>query len=118
MITAKKSGKATITVKANGKIRKVNVTVKTVKKAKPDVSSIKLSKNFKLSKKNVTIKKGNKLKIKKASGLSKKITYRSINKKIASVSSKGVIKAKRKGKATIQIKKDKKIIELIVTVKK
>lgn len=114
VITAKKNGKATITVNANEKVHKVIVTVKATKQA----DNVKLNKNFKLSKSKVAIKKGHKFKIKKATGLSGKITYRSLNEKIASVSAKGVIKAKSKGKTTIKITKGKTTIKLKVTVKK
>ncbi len=50
--------------------------------------------------------------VKKVKGLSsKKVSYKTNNKKVATVSSKGVVKAKKKGKATITVtsKKDKKV---------
>lgn len=47
-----------------------------------------------------------------------KITYSSSNKKVATVSSKGVIKGIKKGKATITIKAGKKKFVCKVTVKK
>ena len=43
--------------------------------------------------------------------------YSSSNKKVVSVSSKGVIKAKKKGKATITVKSGKKTYKIKVTVK-
>ena len=46
-----------------------------------------------------------------------KVKYSSSNKKVASVSSKGVIKAKKKGKATITVKSGKKTYRIKVTVK-
>ena len=46
-----------------------------------------------------------------------KAVYTSSNKKIATVSSKGVIKAKKKGKATITVKVGKKKVKCKVTVK-
>ena len=46
-----------------------------------------------------------------------KVKYSSSNKKVASVSSKGVIKAKKKGKATITVKSGKKTYKIKVTVK-
>lgn len=52
-----------------------------------------------------TIKKGKKLKLKIAvtpAKASKKMTFKSSNKKVATVSKKGVIKAKKKGKAYIK----------------
>ncbi len=125
VITAKKEGKAVITVKANGLVKKVQVTVKKASKTKDKTestvktaSSVKLNKNFKLAKASITLKKGKKLTIKKASGLSGKVTFRSLDKKIASVSVNGVVKAKKKGKTTILIKKGNKTIKLKITVKK
>lgn len=118
VVTAKKAGTAVITVKANGQVKKVKVTVKGTKKVVKNSSSVKLGKNFKLSKKSVTLKKGKKFTIQKASGLSGKVTFRSLDKKIASVSVNGVVKARKKGKTTILIKRGKKTIKLKVTVKK
>jgi len=126
IVTAKKNGKAVITVKANGKVCKVTVTVKgTVKEASKETvkvsdnaSVIKLGKNLKLAKTKATIKKGKKLVIQKATGIPGKVTFISLDKKIASVSANGVIKAKKKGKTTILIKKGKKTIKLKITVKK
>ena len=46
-----------------------------------------------------------------------KVKYSSSNKKVASVSAKGVIKAKKKGKATITVKSGKKTYKIKVTVK-
>lgn len=64
------------------------------------------------------LKKGNKLTIQAASSISGKVTYRSLNKKIASVSVKGVLKAKKKGKTAIVIKAGKKTTKLKVTVQR
>lgn len=118
VVTAKKAGTAVITVKANGQVKKVKITVKDTKSTVKNSSSIKLDKNFKLSKKSVTLKKGKKFTIQKESGLSGKVTFRSLDKKIASVSVNGVVKARKKGKTTILIKRGKKTIKLKVTVKK
>ena len=46
-----------------------------------------------------------------------KVTYSSANKKIATVSSKGVIKALKKGKVKITVKSGKKTVTCVVTVK-
>ncbi|MFG6392651.1 MAG: Ig-like domain-containing protein [Lachnospiraceae bacterium] len=125
VVTAKKAGKAVITVKANEVVKKVQVTVKKAGKTEEGTestiktaSSVKLGKDFKLAKQSITLKKGQKLTIKKASGLSGKVTFKSLDKKIASVSVNGVVKAKKKGKTTILIKKGKKTIKLKVIVKK
>ena len=83
-----------------------------------NVSVIKLGKNFKLTKTKAAIKKGKKLVIQQAAGIPGKVTFTSLDKKIASVSVNGVIKAKKKGKTTILIKKGNKTIKLKITVKK
>lgn len=46
-----------------------------------------------------------------------KITYSSSNKKIAEVTSKGVITAKKKGTAVITVKSGKKTVKIKVKVK-
>jgi uncharacterized protein YjdB len=78
-----------------------------------------------LNKTKLTLKKGKKftLKVKKwtpidVSAKYKKLTYKSSNKKVATVTSKGVIKAKKKGKATITVKASNgKTYKCKVTVK-
>lgn len=92
LITAKKKGKAVITVEDSNYIFKINLTVK----------------NPKLNKTKKTLKKGKsfKLKIKGKVGLAK---FKSSNKKVASVNSSGKIKAKRKGKATITVTTNGKV---------
>ena len=46
-----------------------------------------------------------------------KITFKSSNNKVATVNSKGVITAKKKGKVTITVKSGKKTVKIKVTVK-
>jgi uncharacterized protein YjdB len=61
--------------------------------------------------KKLTLKKGAKYKLKvvrKPSASTQKITYVSSNKKIATVSEKGVVKAKKKGRVTITAKSGSK----------
>ncbi len=116
VITARKAGKAVITVKANGKKRKVTVTVKKTKVNANSSVIVTLNKSLKLSKTAVSIKKGKKFTIKKASGIKGKVKFVSANKKIASVSVNGVVKAKKKGKTTILIKTAKKTVKLKITV--
>lgn len=93
-IQAKAAGKATITVKAGSKKAKVTVTVpKTLTKKITGVPA------------DVTVKKGKKytLKVKLSPANSdEKITYSSSDKKIATVSAKGVITAKKKEKLRLQ----------------
>ena len=112
-VTGKKKGKTVITVTANGTTAKVKVTVKA-----SSANEIILNKNMKLTKKSVSLKKGKKLTIQKASGISGKVTFKSSNKKIVSVSVKGVVKAKKKGKTAILIKNGGKTAKLTVFVKK
>lgn len=73
----------------------------TVEKSKVAVKSVKLSA------KKLTLKKGKKktLKVKfnPSNATNKKVTFKTSNKKVATVSSKGVVKAKKKGKATITV---------------
>ena len=104
VVTAKKAGKVVITaVTTNGLKAKCTITVK-----KP---SIKLK-----TKSTVTLKEGKTLKIKAKSTPGGKFTYKTSSKKIATVSSKGVIKAKRKGTAYITVARNgvKKKIKVVV----
>lgn len=97
-ITGKKNGTAAITVISNsGATAVVKITVK---------SSVKVKK-LTLDRKNVTLKKGKKLTLKLTKNpvtATDKIKWSSSNEKVAVVSSKGVVKAKKKGKATIAVK--------------
>ena len=71
--------------------------------------------------KKVTLKKGKKLTLKPSRTpitSTKKFTYKSSNKKIATVSSKGVIKGKKTGKAKITVKSGKKKYTVTVIVTK
>lgn len=64
-----------------------------------------------------TVKIGKTVKIAPISSPSVKVTYKSSNKKIATVSSKGVITGKKAGKAVITIKANTKTAKVAVTVK-
>ena len=67
-----------------------------------------------------TLKKGKTLTLKPAvTPLTsvQKVTYRSSNKKVATVTSKGVIKAKKKGTAVITVKSGSKTAKCKITVK-
>lgn len=80
-----------------------------------DVQAAKKVKKITMNKKKVNIKVGEtfKLKVKKVTPkkASKAVTYKSNNKKIATVSKKGVVKGKNVGKAKITVtsKKNKKV---------
>ena len=88
-VTAKKAGTAVITATVGSVKATCNVTVK-----KP---AIKV-------KKSVSVRKGKKLKLKVKATPSGKITYKSKNKKIATVTKKGSIKGIKKGSCTITVK--------------
>ena len=95
-ITAKKPGKAVITV-----------TTKNNKKAKCTITVKKAPKKISLNAKKKTLKKGKTFRIKvkfPKNTYSNKLTYTSNKNKIATVSSKGVVKAKKKGSAVITVK--------------
>ncbi len=109
VVTAKKRGTVKVTAAAGG--RKASCTI-TVKKAP---SKIRLNKT------KITLKKGKTFKIKvklPRNTASNKITYASNHKSVASVSAKGVIKARKKGRAVITAKTfNKKTAKITVTVK-
>lgn len=112
-ITAKKVGKATITVTTK-KGAKATVTVTVQKKA---VKCTKIA----VDKKKITlkVKKSYQLKVTKTPVTTlEKVTYKSSNTKVATVSKTGKIKAKKAGKATITVKCGKKTVKVKVTVKK
>ena len=110
LVTAKKPGKAAITVKAqNGK--KATVTI-TVKKAPKKVTLNAKKKILKVGKKYQI-----KAKLPKGTA-SCKLTYTSSKKKVASVTSTGKVTAKKKGSAVITVKNFKgKKAKLKITVK-
>ena len=125
------SNKKIVTVYKNGKIKagtktgtaKITVTLKSVKKAtlKVKVQTAKV-KTTKISglKKKLTIKKGKSVTLKPVVSpitSQEKVTYRSSNKKIATVSSKGVVKGRRKGTVTITVKSGKVTKKIKITVK-
>ena len=108
-----KTGKATVTVKLKGgKSAKVTVTVQ---KSAVACTGIKVTSGT-----SVTIKKGKTHQIKATRSpvtCVQKITYKTSNKKVATVSSSGKIKAKKKGKAKITVKCGKKSKVIKVKVK-
>ena len=116
-----KAGKsATITVKlASGKKARFKVKVQ---KAAVATKSIKVTNTAtgKNQGKKATLKRGQSLKLKAAltpvTSL-QKVTWSSSNKKIVTVSKSGVIKAKKKGRATITVKSGNKKYNISITVK-
>ena len=103
VVTAKKAGTVKITVQV-GKYKKA-VTLK-VKNA-----------SMKLAKAAATIKKGKTTTIKVSAVPSGKVTYTSSNKKVATVTSKGVVKGVKKGTAVITVKCSGMTAKFKVTVK-
>ncbi len=91
-VTAKKKGSAVITLKSGAASVKFTVKVKNP--------------YLKVKSKKLKVKKKYKIKIVGKTG---KATFKSSNKKIATVTKKGVVKAKKKGKATITVKTNGKI---------
>lgn len=105
--TIKPSG-TTATLKAKKKIGKVKVTaqVGSIKKT-VTVQVVNPVKSIKLGAKSKTIKAKKSYKLKATvlpkNATNKKVTYKSSNTKVATVSSSGKIKAKKKGKVTITV---------------
>ena len=102
-VTAKKAGKTVVTASAGGYKASCTITVK-----KP---TLKIR-----SKKAVVLRKGKKSKIKVKAVPTGKITYKSSNKKVASVTKKGVIKGVKAGrcKITVQCNGVKKTVKVRV----
>ena len=103
-VTAKKAGTATITVKCGGYKATCRITVKK--------GSLKIT-----SKTAVSVKAKKTTAIKAAATSKAKITYRSSNTKVATVSSKGVVKGVKKGKAVIYVSSNGITKKVTVTVK-
>ena len=72
---------------------------------------------FSLTKSSATIKKGKTTIIKSKAAPAGKVTYTSSNKKVATVTSKGVVKGIKKGKATITVKCNGITKKFVLTVK-
>lgn len=109
VIKAKKAGTAKITVKSGKK--KVVVTVKVTGVKTTNLSGVPVAKN---------VSKGKSFKIKAIAtpkNTDEKITFKSSNKKVATVTSKGVVKGLKKGTATITVQSGSKKMTCKVTVK-
>ena len=112
-ITAgKRPGKTYVTVvMSTGEAAKIKVTVQKGKIKTKSISGLK---------KKVSVNKGKTLKLTHVLSpqtSQEKISYSSSNKKVATVSSKGVITARKKGSTTITIKSGKISVKCKVTVK-
>ena len=109
VIKAKKAGTTKITVKSGKK--KVVVTVKVTGVKTTNLSGVPAAKN---------VSKGKSFKIKAIAtpkNTDEKITFKSSNKKVATVTSKGVVKGLKKGTATITVQSGSKKMTCKVTVK-
>lgn len=109
VIKAKKAGTAKITVKSGKK--KVVVTVKVTGVKTTNLSGVPAAKN---------VSKGKSFKIKAIAtpkNTDEKITFKSSNKKVATVTSKGVVKGLKKGATTITVQSGSKKMTCKVTVK-
>ena len=109
VIKAKKAGTAKITVKSGSK--KVVVTVKVTGVKTTNLSGVPAAKS---------VSKGKSFKIKAIAtpkNTDEKITFKSSNKKVATVISKGVVKGLKKGTATITVQSGSKKMTCKVTVK-
>lgn len=117
IVSGIKAGTAVITVISENKKYVASATIKVIGK-KITVSSIKLNKT------KLSLKKGKTFQIKTTiapkNASNKTLKYSSNNKKIATVSSKGKISAKKKGSCTITVKttdgsNKKKTLKITVT---
>ena len=139
VVSWKSSNKKVVSVSRNGKVKGLKAG-KTATITVQLASGLKKSFKAKVQKKNVATKSlkvvnvstgkkvSSKVSLKRKQTLKlaatvspitskEKVKYSSSNKKVVSVSSKGVIKAKKKGKATITVKSGKKTYKIKVTVK-
>ena len=104
VVKAEKAGKVTITAKYKGKSYKCAVTVK--------------AKKIKLNKTSFSLTVGKSTTLKLSNATASKVKWSTSNKKIATVSSKGVVKGKKAGKVTITATYKNKKYKCTVTVKK
>ena len=108
-----KAGKATVTVTSTkGAKATVKITVQKKKVATKKLSATVSTKQ--------TLKKGKKVTLKVAKTpftAQDTVKWTSSNKKVATVTSKGVVKGLKKGTATITAKAGKKVVKFKVTVK-
>lgn len=118
--TVDKNGKITATSKEGTAV--ITVTLASKKTAKVTVT-VKMIRTTKLTKvpKTLSLTTGKKYTLKPVvtpSNSQEKVTYKSSNTKIATVSSTGVITAKKVGKVTITVQSGKQKATVILTVKK
>lgn len=98
VVTAKKAGKATVTITTKNK-KKATITIKVVDPKAP--------KKVKLDRKSATLKKGETLQLVATlspSGAESRLSWKSGNRKVAAVDENGLVTAKKKGTAVITVK--------------
>ena len=119
-ITGKKAGTATVTVKLkSGLASQIKVKVQKSDVAATSVTVLNKSTNKKISG-TVTLKMKKKLTLATTVApvtCKQKVTFTSSNKKIATVTSSGVITAKKKGTVTITVKVGRKSAKVKIKVK-
>lgn len=118
IITAKRAGAVTITVKAGNKSSECKIVVKDVQ-AYVNKPIVITAKSVKLNKAKLTLRKGKKYTLKVITSpkkVTEKITWKTSNKKIVTVKN-GVLRALGKGTASITVKVGKKTAKCKVTVK-
>ena len=101
-------------------INLIALTLMTIPMVFTDLSTtsvVQAASSIKISKKKKTLRVGDKYTL-KITGTSKKVKWKSSNKKVATVNSKGKVKAKKKGTATITAKVGGKKYKCKITVKK
>ena len=122
--TASVSG-STVVLKGGKKTGTAEITVTTTQgatlkfKVKVQKKAVKL-KGVKVAKKSVSLKVGQTFNLEGVTNpitAKEKVKYKSSKKAVAAVSSKGVITAKKKGKAVITVSAGKKKVKVKVTVK-
>lgn len=114
VVKAKKAGTAKITVASKtNKAKKATITIKVAKKAKKN-------KKLTLKTKKKNLKKGKTYTVAIKSmtkGTTDAVTYKTSKKSVATVDKFGVVKAKKKGNATITVKCGSKKAKLTIKVK-
>lgn len=125
IVTVKGKAKGSSTVTAGKKIGKAKITI-TLKSGLKKIVSVSVQKSpVKATKitgvsKTLKLKKGKKTTLRpQLAPLTcvEKVTYKSSNTKIATVSSKGIVTAKKKGSAVITVKAGKKVVKCKIVVK-
>ena len=121
-LTAKKAGKARITVASSDGRCKKTYTVYVAAKAANATKVTSKVKTISLTKKGDTYNLAAKLSCSKkgtsANKITSKYTYKSSNTKAVKVDKYGVVKAVKKGKAVITVKNGKGAVKITVKVKK